>query len=71
MGQHRLSSLWKRLGLMLALLVPADRAWCGPQIRNPQSEIRNWEPLGLSGGGGMFAPRSRPPIPTWSCSTAI
>ena len=44
------------LGLLAALLTLADCGSGGPLIRNPQSEIRNWEPVGLSGGGGMFSP---------------
>ena len=44
------------LGLLAALLVLADCGSGGPLIRNPQSEIGNWEPIGLSGEGGMFSP---------------
>ncbi len=52
------------LGLLLfwTLMVSHD-GWCGSRIRNPQSAIRNWEPLGLSGGGGMFAPAISPADP--------
>ena len=48
------------LGLLAALLTLADCGSGGPLIRNPQSEIRNWEPIGLSGGGGMFSPAISP-----------
>lgn len=43
------------LGLLAALLALADCGWGGLPIRNPQSEIRNWEPEGLSGEGGIFS----------------
>jgi len=48
------------LGLLAALLVLADCESGGPLIRNPQSEIRNWEPVGLSGEGGIFSPTISP-----------
>jgi len=51
------------LGLLAALLMLADCGSGGPLIRNPQPEIRNWEPVGLSGGGGMFSPAISPADP--------
>ncbi len=48
------------LGLPAALLALADCGWGGPLIRNPQSEISNWEPIGLSGEGGIFSPTISP-----------
>ena len=48
------------LGLLTALLVLADCGWGGLLIRNPQSEIDNWKPIGLSGEGGIFSPTISP-----------
>ncbi len=48
------------LGLLAALPALADCGWGGPLIRNPQSEIRNWEPVGLSGEDGIFSPTISP-----------
>lgn len=45
-------------GLLVALLTLAD---CG--LSGPPSEIHNWEPVGLSGGGGMFSPAISPADP--------
>jgi hypothetical protein len=39
----------KCLGLLVLLMMVADCALCEPLTRN-------WEPAGLSGGGGMFSP---------------
>ena len=44
------------LGLAVSLLLLAACGWCG-------SPIRHWEPLGLSGGGGMFSPAISPADP--------
>jgi hypothetical protein len=51
--------------LILAALLPAvaNYGLSQSQIRNPKSEIRDWEPLGLSGGGGMFSPAISPADP--------
>jgi len=48
------------LGLLAALLALADCGSGGSLIRNPQSEIRNWEPVGLSGEDGIFSPTISP-----------
>ncbi|MFC1634273.1 hypothetical protein ACFL5Z_05480, partial [Planctomycetota bacterium] len=52
-----------RLGLLAAFLILADCGLGGPVIRSPQSEMRHWEPVGLSGGGGMFSPAISPADP--------
>lgn len=44
------------VSLVMLLPTSADRGLC-------QSAIRNWEPLGLSGGGGMFSPAISPVDP--------
>ncbi len=49
-------SFLKCLGLMLSSLTLVNDGFCG-------QPIRNWEPLGLSGGGGMFAPAISPADP--------
>ena len=56
MERRRFFSPLRCLGLMLPLLMPADCGWCARQIRT-------WEPLGLSGGGGMFSPAISPADP--------
>jgi len=47
-------------GFLAALLMLADCGSSGPLIRNPKSEIGNWEPIGLSGEGGIFSPTISP-----------
>ncbi|MBN1506446.1 MAG: hypothetical protein JW955_06350 [Sedimentisphaerales bacterium] len=42
--------------LATSLLVLTDCGWGQSSLRNPKSEIHDWEPVGLSGGGGMFSP---------------
>ncbi len=44
------------LSLLVLLMTLADSGLCG-------SAIRNWEPAGLSGGGGMFSPAISPADP--------
>ncbi len=44
------------LGSVVLLLLLVACGWCG-------SPVRHWEPLGLSGGGGMFAPAISPADP--------
>jgi len=53
MRNNRFFTSWKCLALAVSLIAATDCALC-------QSEIRNWEPLGLSGGGGMFSPAISP-----------
>ncbi len=47
---------WKCLALTASLIAATNCALC-------QSAIRTWEPLGLSGGGGMFSPAISPADP--------
>jgi hypothetical protein len=56
-------SLLGYVGLISLLLTFTNCGLCAASIRNPQSESRNWEPLGLSGGGGMFSPAISPADP--------
>ncbi|MFH1716036.1 MAG: hypothetical protein ABIF19_01685, partial [Planctomycetota bacterium] len=49
MRNHTFSPSLKCLGLLVLLMMLTDHGLCG-------SVIRNWEPVGLSGGGGMFSP---------------
>jgi len=63
MKDHTSVSSVDCLGLLALLLSLTDCGLCGPLIPNPQSESRNWEPLGLSGGGGMFSPAISPADP--------
>jgi photosystem II stability/assembly factor-like uncharacterized protein len=44
------------LGLLVSLLLSANNGWS-------ESPIFSWEPVGLSGGGGMFAPAISPADP--------
>ena len=53
----------KCLGMAVLLLVMTDCGLCQSQISNVKSEMRTWEPLGLSGGGGMFSPAISPADP--------
>jgi len=46
----------KCLGLAVSVVAMVNRGLCEPQIRH-------WEPLGLSGGGGMFSPAISPADP--------
>ena len=52
-----------RLSLLASFLMLADCGLCEPVNHNPKSEIRHWEPMGLSGGGGMFSPAISPADP--------
>jgi len=63
MRNRTFTSSSKCLGLLVLLMMLTDHGLCGSLNRNPQSEIRNWEPVGLSGGGGMFSPAISPADP--------
>ncbi len=49
--------------VLLLLLSWGSRGLCKPLSANLGSEIRNWKPVGLSGGGGMFSPAISPADP--------
>ncbi len=63
MKRRRFFSCPQCLGSTASLLLLVACGWCEAQIRNPKSAIRNWEPVGLSGGGGMFSPAISPVDP--------
>ena len=48
------------LGLLAALPALADFGSGGSLISNTQSEICNWEPVGLPGESGIFSPTISP-----------
>ena len=52
-----------RYGILIAILILADCGLGETPIDNSHSVIRNWEPKGLSGGGGMFSPAISPADP--------
>jgi len=49
--------------VVLLLLLWVNCGLCESPLPNPRSEIHNWEPVGLSGGGGMFSPAISPADP--------
>jgi photosystem II stability/assembly factor-like uncharacterized protein len=55
---------WKYPGLAVLFPVLIVVGLCQSQIQNPKSEIRDWQPAGLSGGGGMFSPAISPADPS-------
>ncbi|MCF7975764.1 MAG: hypothetical protein K9N55_18245 [Phycisphaerae bacterium] len=56
MTHHIVFSPLKCLGILILATAITSHALGESQIQNPQSTIRPWEPVGLSGGGGMFSP---------------
>lgn len=58
MNDRKSFSLGDYLGVLAALLMSVN---CG--FTAPRSEVHNWKPVGLSGGGGMFSPAISPADP--------
>jgi len=57
------SVICRGLMVVLLLLLWVNCGLCESPPPNPRSEIHNWEPVGLSGGGGMFTPAISPANP--------